>query len=179
MANHPHLSWYALEHQTVKSVEKRSWFRGCAGFTRSASPIIISFVALILIAGSLYDWAPTNTANLVPHDTVDLASNNPAASNFVNFTCHLAYGDLVLTITADINLTDWMNRDEAVLVANSLFDHTLGQTGQLHQLESSDMDELGVWTVELTWGYSTADLSHWFLAEIDPFNRTIVYWHCK
>jgi hypothetical protein len=72
-----------------------------------------------------------------------------------------------------------MNRDEAVLVADTLFDKVLGQMGELHQLKSADMDELGVWTVEIMWGVSTGDLGHRFLAEIDPFNLTVVYLHCK
>jgi hypothetical protein len=163
----------------VKPDERRSWIRGWAGFALSVALIVISVVALILVGGSLYSSVPTNTANLAPNNAVSLAPDHAATGNLVNFTCHLAYGDIVFTIAADINLTDWMNRDEAILLANTLFDNVLGHLGKLHQLKFADMDELGVWTVELIWGYSTADLGHWFQAEIDPFNRTIVYWHCK
>lgn len=160
------MSW---EQQTVKPDQRRSWYRGWAGFALSVT-LITSLIALILVVGSLYNKNPT-TSNLTP--------NNTATSNLVNFTCHLSYDGAPFTIAVDINLTDWMNRDEAILVANTLFDNTLGQSGEPHQLKSADMHELGIWTVELIWGYSTADLMHWFEAEIDPFNRTILYYHCK
>ena len=158
----------------MKSDQRRSWYRGWAGFALSVS-LLTSLIALILIGYSLYNKNPT-TSNLTPNN---LTPNNTATSNLVNFTCRLSYDGAAFTIAVDINLTDWMNRDEAILVANTLFDNTLGQSGQPHQLKSADMDELGVWTVKLIWGYSTADLMHWFEAEIDPFNRTIVYNHCK
>lgn len=142
-----------------ESGQKRGWYKSRLGFIVFVS-LIILLVAVVLLVNSIY-------------------FQKPAASSLVDFTCHLRNNDEAFNITVNVNLKDGMSLDEAVLVANMVFDNTLGQEGQPHLLDSADVDEHGVWTVELTWGYSTADLMHWFEAEINPFNRTVIYSHCK
>lgn len=105
-------------------------------------------------------------------------SGNNASDDLAAFSCHPSWDAEAFTIVVNVDLTDGMNQDEAILVANTLFDKALAQT-VLHQFKSAEVDDLGVWKVELTWGYSTEDLGHWFEAGIDPFNQTIVYNRCR
>jgi hypothetical protein len=155
----------------MHSKTRSAWYRGRAGFALSLA--LIGVIVSSIVGGiSFYIQKPASGG---------LSSNDIVTNTQVNFTCLLAYADEPFNINVNINLTDWMNRDEAIVVANTLFDNTLGRSGStVHQLVSAEqIDRLGVWIVKLAWGYSTMDLGHWFMAEIDPFNRTIVYSHCK
>jgi hypothetical protein len=105
-------------------------------------------------------------------------SDNNDSDDLVAFSCHLSGHQEAFTMAVDVDLTDGMDQDEAVFVASTLFDNALGQA-VLHQFKSAEVDELGTWKVELAWGYATEGLGHWFEAEIDSLNRTIVYNHCK
>jgi hypothetical protein len=53
-----------------------------------------------------------------------------------------------------------MDREEAIVVANTLFKNTSGLSGSaIRQLVSAEqMDRLGIWIVKLAWSYSTIDL---------------------
>ncbi len=150
------------DNNVVKSSRKGAWFRGTAGFFLSVA-LITSVVFLTLVGIQVLSQKPYE---------------NNASNDLIAFSCHPSWDGEAITIVVNINLTDGMNQDEAVLVANTLFDKALGQV-VLHQLKSAEVDELGIWKVELTWGYSTEDLGHWFEAGIDPFNRTIVYNRCR
>ncbi|UCH70378.1 MAG: hypothetical protein JSV29_09250 [Candidatus Bathyarchaeota archaeon] len=95
----------------------------------------------------------------------------------IDWTCSLRFHNETFIVTLDVNLADGMNRDEAVKVATRVFNVTIGHG--THHFRSAKEDEKGIWTIELTWGYSIQDLGHWFEAVIDPFNQTVVYDRCK
>ena len=145
---------------------RNRWQSGWAGIALFTT--LVSLVsAPVILEGYLYSRQQTAGSS---------SPENTAALGLVNFTCTLAYYESSFEISVSINLTDGMNMNEALLVADVLFNKTMNA---LHQSGSAETDELGLWKVLIIWGYSTLDLGHWFRAEIDPFNRTIVYSHCK
>jgi len=83
-----------------------------------------------------------------------------------------AYTQQKHTLRVPVELSDGMDRNEAVQVAYALFNETMGPVQ--HELVSANMTQEGNWIVQISWDYG-----HWFNATIDPSNRTITYDHCK
>lgn len=146
----------------MKSGGGKAWYRRRAGFAVSVT-LIALLVSLIFVG---------------IHSLSQRPSENDVSGGFVVFSCSPSWNGEVFSLTVDVDLTDEMDRGEAIFVANALFENRFGQA-MIHQFRSAEVDELGSWKVTLTWGYSTMDLGHWFEARIDPFNRTIVYNRCK
>lgn len=149
-----------------KGGQVQAWYRGKIGFIVSATPITVAISSIITGASLLRQKTPTES---ITHNSLGA----------VNFTCSLYFHNETFTVAVEVNLKDGMNQDEAIKVANKVFEVTLGQGGQPHQFRSANVDEKGIWTIELTWGYSIHDLGHWFEAVINPFNQTVIYNHCK
>ncbi len=154
----------------MKVIRRNAWYRGWAGFVVSVALIVSLFILALVGIGMLNQRS----------------SVNDASDDIVTFSCHPSWNGEAFTIAANVDVTDGMCQDEAVIVANALFNNTMSQM-VLRQLKSAQIDALGIWTVEFSWeystmkpeGYSTENLGHWFRAVIDPFNRAIVYDRCK
>lgn len=140
---------------------QQAWYRGKIGFSLAVSLITVIFLSIIVGVSSPRQKTLTEGT-----------TNNSLRT--VNFTCSCYFLNNTFTVAVEVNLTDGMNQDEAIKVANKVFEVTIGQAGQPHQFRSASVDEDGIWTIELTWNFG-----HWFEAVINPFNKTVVYNHCK
>ena len=163
---------FSARNNAVKSMQSQVWYKGKIGFIA-----FVTLISIIVISGlwgfSLYVQKP---------HTNSLPNNHPF--HFVNFTCAWArIGDpnKTFTVTINVDLTDGMNLDEAIRVATTVFNVTMGQN-KLHGLRFADEDENGIWKIEFGWEYATVTplyFGHWFEAIINPSNQTVVYDRCK
>ncbi len=88
----------------------------------------------------------------------------------VNFTCD-AGTEWAFNVTVRIDLSDGMDREEAVLVAKSLYESI--HKNSTCNLKSTQANEDGTWTVYLLW-----DGSHYFNVEVNPHDRTLDFNSC-
>lgn len=94
----------------------------------------------------------------------------------VNFTVNGLYN-----VSVAVDLNDRMNRDEAILVAERIFNGVHAHA--TYEVKSAEVNGRGVWTVSLPWGavYNDGlqeDHSHFFAATIDPATRTATIATC-
>ena len=81
---------------------------------------------------------------------------HPAAGNLVSFVCSPSSSDQAFIVSARINLSDGMDQDEAMEVANKVFlgisqqpiDRSIGQSAPQLLNTRIKCDEKGIWTVE-------------------------------
>ncbi len=159
-------------NRATNNGQSQVWYRGEIGFI--AFVTLIAVIIFSFLAGfSLYVQKPSAGG---------LSGNS--SFQFANFTCAWArsgYPNQTFIVTVDVNLTDGMNLDEAIKVATTVFNVTMGQN-KLHGLRFADEDENGIWKIEFGWEYATVTplyLGHWFEAIINPSNQTVVYDRCK
>jgi len=114
-------------------------------------------------------------------------ANNPA--DLVSFVCRSSSSNQTFTIDADVNLTDNMDQDEAILVALKVFVRSVplqvnpSASFSATTLECTD----GIWLVEFDMAYPISSycaqglhVRTWikrekFVAAINPFVHTVVY----
>lgn len=89
-----------------------------------------------------------------------------------------------------MDLNDGMNREEAVVVASAIINHSL--TNASYEVKLAQDDECGVWRVNFGWEYNSLRgitlpdgsvseglvLGHYFNVVICPQNRTVTYNRC-
>jgi hypothetical protein len=123
---------------------------------------------------------PSNNSNNNT-DTTPVITTTPTPKPTYIPTDFIVNGTGGNTVTANINLNDGMNRDEAVLVAEILFPQV--HSHATYELKSAEVNEANIWTVSLPWGAVSPDGSqenhnHYFIAEIDPLTKTIQFNTC-
>jgi hypothetical protein len=116
-----------LTDQTIKGTEKKNWSR-----RRSRFLILTVLIALFSVTGIAVFSLSTQTAS---------------RSEMVSFSCHPPSCSETFTIAVDINLTDGMNRDEALAVAYQAYYNAFEERGQL-EIRLAQQDENGTWTIE-------------------------------
>jgi len=149
-------------------------------FRGRAAVVILAFavatVGLSIVAAGLFgddDFsADSELANLRNQQE----SNVPEA---VIFTCH-AGSEYAFNFSVRIDLSDGMYKDEAVLVATSLYEHNMKQTN--YEVKLAQAHEDGTWTVYLLWGSVSGgeieNHSHYYNVHVNPTNRTVEYDRC-
>jgi hypothetical protein len=156
----------------------------------------IAFLATIIaVLGVLLGFFGNSIANSITSIATPQATSTPTAEPTpipsptpiptptatplpvpIDFTC----GSLKVTVNVDLN--DGMNREEAITVAEAIINHEL--TNPAYEVETTEMDENGIWKVNLNWEYAnlaSADqlnLSHYFNEVINPLNQTVTYTRC-
>jgi hypothetical protein len=80
------------------------------------------------------------------------------------------------TVTANVDLSDGMNRTEAASVAMGVFSHVLENAACT--IKSATSNAEGIWTVNLSWSGNQELPSHLFGVEINPANQTATYSRC-
>ncbi len=160
---------FSTRNKAVKSMQSQVWYKGKVGFIASVTLITVVIVSFLV------------GASLKPNEPPESNAVNNTATENIDWTCSLYFHNETFIVTVDVNLTDGMNLEEAIRVATTVFNVTMGQN-KLHGLRSADEDENGIWRIEFGWEYATATplyLGHWFEAIINPFNQTVVYDRCK
>jgi hypothetical protein len=129
--------------------------------------------------------SPTSTpANVTP----TLASNStltptPTAVHMpvpIDFTCDIG-SPYAFIVTVVVDLNDGMNNDEAIVVAEAIFNHELKNA--TYEVKSANASDAEIWTVYLLWGAVSPDgyhesHSHFFNVVVNPLNRTVTYSRC-
>lgn len=113
--------------QTIKGTEKKTWPR-----RRSCFLILAVLTALFSVTGVV---------------VFSLYMQTTSESKSASFACNPPSSNETLMIVVDINLTDGMNKDEALAVAYQAYYNAFGEQGQL-ELRSARQDENGTWTIE-------------------------------
>jgi hypothetical protein len=123
-----------------------------------------------------------------------LFTQTASRSNLVSFSCRAPSSSEIFTIAVDINLTDGMNKDEALAVANQVYFNAFAEPGQ-RELRSARQDENGSWTIEYVCqvnlckpGCNTNRLYYgnngvtghiittiFYTFVINPFDQTVIY----
>lgn len=114
-----------------------------------------------------------------------------AEGNLVSFVCNLSSKQQAFVVDAKVNLTDGMDKNEAMEVASKVLFEISRQTAeQSLQLLSVNCtyDEEGIWTVEFVLGAPVHDASRTYggseatphvlrtcVIAINPFDRTVKY----
>jgi hypothetical protein len=84
------------------------------------------------------------------------------------------------TVTTTADLTDGMNRNEAIAVAQIVFAHEMHNAA--FTVKAAEPSADGVWTVNLSWGAivngQQEALSHYFDVTVNPTNQTASYSRC-
>lgn len=145
--------------------------KGKTGFVAVVVFIVVIIVSFFVFVYASHQGSPMN----------DSGENNPPANDSLTntpiiFTVRSNSSSQIFTIAVQINLTDGMDQDEAVIVATKVFNVTV--TAQ-YAVKSVSVDDQFVWTVGFHWGYQGEPLGHWFRAAINPIDRTIVYDRCR
>lgn len=138
------------------SQQAQGWYRGKTGL------VFFVFLTITLAAFVLVG--------------IYLRSEKLQPNHMSNFVCRYVSSETTFNVTVKVNLMDGMNQEEAIEVASEVFNFSVGTP---HALESVNVDENGIWTVQFTWGYEGEALGHWFEAIINPFNQTVVYNRCR
>ena len=131
------------------------WYRGKKGFILFTVAITLLTFPIVIGVSSYFQKPETNKPT--------------------SFTCRYNSSNQTFAVSAEIDLTDGMNQDEAVKVATEVFKASVGAQ---YQLRTASANEQGMWTVEFDWGYPGESLGHWFEAIINPFDRTAAYNRC-
>jgi hypothetical protein len=113
---------------------------------------------------------------------------HPAGGNLVSFVCSPSSSNQAFIVNAKINLTDGMDQDEAMEVANKVLLGISQQTPQLLYTKSNH-DEKGMWTVEFIYiytmpygknlyndGMGSSIARKSLTVTIDPFDQTVKYY---
>lgn len=84
------------------------------------------------------------------------------------------------SITVNVDLNNGMDRVEAILVAEKALEYA--HNHETHQVESAEVTD-GIWEVSLPWGAVMSNgkqesHDHYFVATIDPIERTVAYSTC-
>jgi hypothetical protein len=111
-----------------------------------------------------------------------LFSQNAPRSELVSFLCRSALGGEASTLALDINISDGMDRDEAVAVVYQVHVRFFNDGGVV-EIRSAQADSNGTWTVEYcsmvilrqpdSRGHALVPL--FYRVVINPFERTIEY----
>ena len=98
----------------------------------------------------------------------------------VDFTCDIG-SPYAFTVTVVVDLNDGINIDEAIVVAEAIFNHEL--INATYEVKSANASDGEIWMVYLLWGAVSPDgyhesHSHYFNVEINPLDRTVTYSRC-
>lgn len=118
----------------------------------------------------------------------------PLVNNLVCFTCRPSTGNQTFAVMVEVNVTDGMDQDEAIKVANKVFGKgfELDPNYDLRSVSIERMsDEHGIWLVDFYVVYTTTQqtsgggrrehawegrtLHGYFKVVINPFDQTAVY----
>lgn len=154
------------------SKQKTSRFSGKNGLIL-LSGLTILIVASVFVSISLLHQRPPASNS---------STNNPSANQQAPtvptiFMCRSNCTSQKFPLPILVDLTDGMNRSEAVNVAKKTFEAALKEAKYAVQYAQETSE--GTWTVRFRWGYTGEPLGHWFEAIVNPLDRTIVYDHCK
>ena len=148
------------------------------GWSRRKIGLVVAVILLFLVISALVSISLFRQLSQPNDSSADNSSsaNNSLTNTPVIFTVRSNSSGQTFTIIVQINLTDGMDQDEAVIVATKVFNATM--TAQ-YAVRSVSVDDQFVWTVEFRWGYQGEPLGHWFRAVINPIDRTVVYDRCR
>lgn len=123
-----------------RSEQRRIWYKSRIGFV--VFTVLIALIIMSVFAGaSLY------------------SQQNQANDNLVCFVCQSSRSNQSFTITADVNLTDNMDQNEAIKIAAKLFakiiEPLLARGYKLEYLNTHVSLEDEIWTVKLDYAYTT------------------------
>jgi hypothetical protein len=98
----------------------------------------------------------------------------------VDFTCDVG-SPYAFTVTCAVDLNDGMNSNEAIAVAEAIFNHEM--TNATFEVKSANVSDAGIWTGYLLWGAVSPDghhesHSHFFNVVVNPLNKTVTYSRC-
>ncbi len=137
---------------------KRTDFRRHSVFLVACVCLALLSVVLLIVALGEMEFQPLK---LVKFTCYYEGSNNPSR-----------------TVTVLVKLQDGMNRDEALQVAEAVFN-----SNATHVVKSVDVGAEGVWVIGFRWGIKTSNyqepLNHYFNVTINPFSQTISYLSCR
>jgi hypothetical protein len=158
-----------LENNSRQDSEQKPIWQRKKSLITSASVMIL--LAVVAFASISYFW---------PHQ---------AMGDLVSFTCRPSSDNETIIIYARVNLTDGMDQEEAMEVANKVFLEAFNQPTERWVLQSfyvnSVHDEKGEWTVSFACVYTSpfahhggegaAVLRRSFTVAINPVNQTATY----
>ncbi len=140
-------------------------------FRGRAAVLVLAFavatVSLLIAAPALFSGDAPFSAD---SELGSLSRQESEGTQAVNFTCD-AGTEWAFNVTVWIDLSDGMDREEAVLVAKSLYESI--HKNSTCNLKSTQANEDGTWTIYLLW-----DGSHYFNVEVNPHDRTLDFNSC-
>jgi len=150
---------------------KQPWYRRKKGLL-----VIVAILALSTVSIAM---------------AVSLKLQEQTSANAVRFTCGTSSGNLAFNVTASVDLSDGMNQQEALVVADTVYAKVSGTRRQNvpSSLESdATANDNGVWTVKFQAVYTitsyfepghsgegTRVVRENFAAVINPFDLTVTY----